>query len=121
MKKKYLILIPLFILGIVFYSCDKQESSESRKEVVGMFQYLETPIYVKPYNYHKERKIVAFIFPGDSIDTTLYRFHITGNIPSEYKSNNTVKVRACIEDVIKGGTPLAGTPVYRLICMEKEE
>jgi hypothetical protein len=113
-------------MGLFFVTgCKKQKKCEDCKEQrIGMFQYLEEPIYYEPYCQFKAEKVVAMLYLNTDTEQIDYNdgMYITGTIPEEYKSGDLIKVRACLEDTYKNDIvqcPCVG--VYKLKCIEMED
>lgn len=101
-----IILLVLPIVGLI--SCVKQKNCD--EGLIGTLQYLEEPIYVKPYCQYKESKVVA-IFEE-------YTYLVTP-IPKKYQSKTPIKVKILIKDEHNGGT-FGDCPItYKLKCIEK--
>jgi len=48
---------------------------------------------------------------------------ITGNIPTEFKSGDSIRVKASLKDIHEGDAQflINGPVVYKLKCIEKED
>ena len=80
-----------------------------------------------PYCQFKKEKVSAILYEN-SVNGYRHELYVTGNIPKEYKSGDSIKVRACLEDIHEGDGILYinnecdnGGIVYKLKCIEKEE
>ena len=99
--------------------CVKQKNCEEC--ISGTFLYLKDLKDDTNYQFIKEKKVSAILYVD--VDTYRYGMYITGHIPKEYKSGNSIKVRACLEDISENRVEITISccPVYKLKCIEKED
>ena len=107
------LVVPL-CLGLMCFcllvmSCVKQKNCE--EGMSGTFQYVKGQL-----DGYSNKLMAIFYVDGD----TLSPRYIEGYIPKEYRSNELIKVRVCLQE--KMSSPmLVYLPSYKLICIEKED
>ena len=116
MKKIFKLLLLASLLATT--GCIKQKNCDCG--VSGTFVYLKKPYDAPVECTSKDQRVVAHFYSDDVPDEGI--IYITGNVPKEYRTYDTLHVSICSKYICEGkGGVTFGYKVHKLKCIEMED